>query len=117
MKRSGSLGMRPHLEHVKVILQRLRKAGLTVKPKKCQFVWTIVCTLAMWLVEGEYNQIEVHKVEAVEQFAVPATKRQVRAFLGLTGYYRRFIPDYASVATPLTDLAKKVAPNNVVWNE
>ena len=47
----------------------------------------------------------------------PGTKSQVRAFLGLTGYYRRFIPDYASVAAPLTDLTRKSAPNKVVWSE
>lgn len=40
----------------------------------------------------------------------------MRAFLGLMGYYRRFIPNYASVAAPLTDLTKKIAPSNVVWN-
>ena len=52
----------------------------------------------------------------MDSFAVPVTKKQVRAFLGLTGYYRKFIPDYASLAAPLTDLTKKTAPNNVCWN-
>ncbi len=57
------------------------------------------------------------KLSAVENFPVPATKKQVRAFLGLTGYYRRFIPDYATVAVPLTNLTKKVTPNRIPWNE
>ena len=48
---------------------------------------------------------------------MPETKKQVRAFLGLTGYYRRFIPQYASIAAPLTDLTKKFAPVNVHWTE
>ena len=47
----------------------------------------------------------------------PETKTAVRTFLGLTGYYRRFMPNFASVAAPLTDLTKKSMPNSVVWND
>ena len=57
------------------------------------------------------------KVEAISSFPKPDTKTAVRAFLGLAGYYRRFIPDFASVAAPLTDLTKKSVPNSGVWNE
>ena len=59
---------------------------------------------------------EPAKILAVKSFAVPQTKKQVRVFLGLTGYYRRFIPDYTSIAAPLTDLTKKAAPARVVWS-
>lgn len=52
---------------------------------------------------------------AVDNFPVPTTKKQVRVFLGMTGYYRRFIPDYATLAAPLTDLTRKSAPNHVEW--
>ena len=48
------------------------------------------------------------KLEAVHNLPTPETKSQVRAFLGLTGYYQRFIPDYSSIAAPLTDLTKVV---------
>ena len=58
---------------------------------------------------------EQTKIEAVSAFPIPTTKKQVRAFLGLTGYYRKFIPDYATVALPLTDLTRKQMPNQVVW--
>ena len=57
------------------------------------------------------------KVEAVQTFPRPETKTAVRTFLGLTGYYRRFMPNFASVAAPLTDLTKKSAPNSVIWND
>ena len=57
------------------------------------------------------------KTEAVKTFPMPRTKKQVRAFLGLTGYYRRFIPNYSSVAVPLTDLTKKDGPSKVIWSE
>ena len=43
------------------------------------------------------------------------SKKQVRPFLGLTGYYRKFIPEYATIAVPLTDLTRKSSPNRVVW--
>ena len=56
------------------------------------------------------------KVEAVRNFEQPTTKTQVRSFLGLTGYYRRFIPKYSTVAAPLTDLTRKNQPNVVEWS-
>ena len=59
---------------------------------------------------------EISKVEAVQRWPVSTTKKQVRAFLGLTGYYRKFIPHYATVAAPLTDLTKKFAPNSIAWS-
>ena len=105
-----------HLRQVKAVLQRLREAGLTAKPKKCQFGMDR-CNYLGHVVGGGRVQPEASKVEAVEKFAIPETKKQVRAFLGLTGYYRKFIPNYATVAAPLTDLTRKSAPNNVQWSE
>ena len=58
---------------------------------------------------------EPSKVLVVQQFEAPKTKTQVQAFLGLTGYYRRFIPNYSAVALPLTELTKKMAPTTVTW--
>ena len=68
---------------------------------------------------------ETNKIDAVESFPHPEIKRKVRGFSGLTGYYRRFIPDYATIALPLTDITRRTSPNhryylwpNVVqWNE
>ena len=65
-----------------------------------------------WIVQPEPG-----KIDAVRSFAVPRTKTDVRAFLGLTGYYRRFIPDYVTIALPLTDLTRKAAPNLINWND
>ena len=53
----------------------------------------------------------------VQNYPVPKTKKQVRGFLGLTGYYRKFIPNYAEKAAPLTDLTKKALPDKVNWKE
>ena len=55
------------------------------------------------------------KIDAVANFPKPATKKDVRSFLGLTGYYRRFIPNYSMIALPLTDLTKKNASNSITW--
>ena len=57
----------------------------------------------------------VSKVEAIQAFTQPTTKNQVKAFLGITGYYRKFISNYSTVAAPLTDLIKKNRPTKVNW--
>ena len=73
------------------------------------------CSYLGHIVGNGVVQPELAKLQAVEAFPTPTSKRQVRTFLGLTGYYRKFIPNYASVACPLTDLTKKLAPNCPVW--
>ena len=59
--------------------------------------------------------MESDKLERIRNADPPKTKKQVRSFLGLTGYYRQFIASYSEIAAPLTDLTKKGMPNNVVW--
>ena len=75
------------------------------------------CEYFGYIVGGGVVKPILSKVEAISSFPKPGTKTAVRAFLGLAGYYRRFIPDFASVAAPLTDLTKKSVPNSGVWNE
>ena len=104
-----------HLQHIRAVMNKLQDAGLTVKPKKCQFA-TACCTYLGHVVGNGDVCPKQSKLQAVEQFPVPSTKRQVRAFLGLTGYYRKFILDYATVAAPPTDLTKKCAPSHVAWS-
>ena len=105
-----------HLQHLRQVFKRLQEAGLTAKPKKCQFAMN-QCKYLGHVVGNGVVQPESGKVNVVNSFAVPEMKIQVRVFLGLTGYYRRFIPDYATVALPLTDLTKKLAPNLVYYGE
>jgi len=90
-----------HLQHVRTILQRLREAGLTAKARKCNF-GADHCVYLGHVVGSGTVRPESTKLQAVHTFPRPQTKKQVRVFLGLTGYYRRFIPNYASVASPLT---------------
>ena len=103
-----------HLPHLEKVFHQLKEAGLTAKPKKCQF-WMRRCSYLGHVVGGGEVRVENKKVEAVQQISQPETKKEVRTFLGLTGYYRRFIPDYATVAAPLTDMTRKSQPNAVTW--
>ena len=55
------------------------------------------------------------KLQAVQDFPIPTTKKEMRSLLGLTDYYQRFMPDYVAVAVPLTDLTRKTAPNGMEY--
>ena len=103
-----------HLLHVKNVFDRLRETGLTAKPKKCQFAIK-QCIYLGHLVGNGAIRLEQSKIEAVMSFPVPQTKKEVQAFLGVTGYYHKFIPNFATTAAPLTDLIRKNHPNRVEW--
>ena len=105
-----------HLKHLTDILERIRKAGLTVKRGKCQFAMS-QCVYLGHVFGNGMVKLERSKVEAIENFPLPETKREIRTFLGLTGYYRKFIPDHATIAAPLSDLTKKALPNSLKLND
>ena len=104
-----------HLQHLREVLGRLKAANLTVKMKKCQFGQREVHYLGHVIGNGRVRP-DPQKLQAVVEYPCPVTKKDVRAFLGLVGYYRRFIPSFASVAAPLTDLTRKKQPEKVVWS-
>ena len=91
-----------HLTQIQTVFQRLWLAGLTAKPQKCQLGMSR-CVYLGHVVGSGLVQPERSKVQGVKSFPTPTTKKQVRCFLRMTGYYRNFIPDYASIAAPLTD--------------
>lgn len=95
------------------VLSRLRGAGLTAKPKKYQFGMS-KCIYLGHVVESGTVSPDSSKLDAIRSFPTPKTKKQVRAFPGLTEYYR-FISDFARVATSLSDLTRKSAPEKVIW--
>ncbi|KAL2095473.1 hypothetical protein ACEWY4_010192 [Coilia grayii] len=60
---------------------------------------------------------QMKKVDAIATWLQPRTKHQMRTFLGLVGYYQHFVPNFASLASPLHELTRKGAPNSVKWTE
>ncbi|XP_053872984.1 uncharacterized protein LOC128831041, partial [Malaclemys terrapin pileata] len=103
-----------HLERVAAVLRSLREAGLTANPKKCRIGWQETKYLGYAIGHGQVKPL-IGKVQAIANCPPPTTKRQVRQFLGLAGYYRRFIPQFAAIAAPLTGLLTKDSPRQVIW--
>lgn len=105
-----------HLKHIKEVFSRLRAANLKAKPKKC-FLGMFECDHLGHTVGR--NMVRPHdlKVEAIRSFKRPRTKKDVRAFIGLAGYYRRFIPQFAELSARMSDLTKKDLPNHVAWTD
>ena len=101
-----------HVEVLKEVCKRLRSAGLSAIPTKCHIGYSEVEFLGHVVGKGIIKP-KPDKVEAINEALRPETKTQLRSFLGLTGYYRKFIPNFASVAIPLTDKTKKGEPNKI----
>ncbi|GFU78999.1 retrovirus-related Pol polyprotein from transposon 17.6 [Trichonephila clavipes] len=95
-----------HLKHVETVLQRIKRAMLTIKRSKCKFAQQNVKFLGHIVGQGFRTPSEV-KVQAVLEFPTPRTKtQQIRAFLGLAGYYQKYINLFSVIAAPLTDVLK-----------
>ena len=109
-----SLGWNEHLCELRKLFERVRSAGLTMKPSKCKLGFTSVDYLGHIVGEGEISP-NPEKLFNIQQAPIPQTKKQVRSFLGLVGFYSKFIPNYSMVAAPLTDLTKRGCPNKIVW--
>ncbi|GBG86580.1 hypothetical protein CBR_g41642 [Chara braunii] len=98
--------------HIEWALHALRDASFKVALEKCQFFLTTISFLGH-VVTDKGLQPEPQKVAAVRDAPVPTTITQVRAFLGLTSYYRRFIKGFAAIAGPLTNLLRNDQP--LIW--
>ncbi len=103
-----------HLERLPRVLVELRRAGLTANPRKCHLALSEAKYLGYQVGRGLIKPQE-KKVAAILSAPRPTSKTQVRAFLGLAGYYRCFIPNFSSLAAPLTDLTRKGQPEIVPW--
>ena len=101
-----SSGVEVHLEHLRKVFLRLREAKLKLKASKCSFFKKHIQYLGH-LVSGDGIEPLPEKLEAVENMPPPKTPKEVRQFLGLVGYYRKFVPKFADIARPLTNLIKQ----------
>ncbi|KAJ9541670.1 hypothetical protein OSB04_028176 [Centaurea solstitialis] len=103
-----------HVEHLREVLEILRKEQLYAKFSKCDF-WLQEVQFLGHLVNREGIKVDPAKVEAVMKWETPKSPTEIRSFLGLAGYYRRFIQDFSKVAVPLTKLTRKNV--SFVWGE
>ncbi|KAL0545922.1 hypothetical protein IC582_015819 [Cucumis melo] len=102
-----------HLEHLTMVFQLLRQHCLFANRQKCHFAKDRIEYLGHW-VSAKGVEADQEKIKAMIEWPIPKNIRELRGFLGLTGYYRRFVANYGAIATPLTKLTKK---NNFRWSE
>ena len=105
-----------HQERLRIVLNRLCEADVTLKPSKCQWPRTEVKYLGH-LISGEGIKPDPGKITAVKNSPIPTNRTEVHAFLGLTSYYPRFIQDFATIARPLTDLTKTKGNSLFSWTQ
>jgi hypothetical protein len=103
-----------HLRDVERVLQRLRDANLTVKLAKCFFACTEIDYLGHTVGIGRMTPRRA-KVEALMKCERPHTRKQLQSFLGLAGFFQRYLPRYAELTSPLTELLRK--GREYVWGE
>ena len=95
-----------HAEHLRIVLEILRKEQLYAKWSKCEF-WLKQVQFLGHVINKEGITVDPAKIEAVSNWERPKTPTEVRSFLELAGYYRRFVQDFATIATSLTRLTRK----------
>ena len=103
-----------HLEHLRTVMGKLIQAGLKLKPSKCLFVRDEVRYLGHVITPRGLKTSNQHII-AVQEFTNPKSVKDVRQFLGLSSFYRKFVPSFAKIAGPLHTLTRKNAPFN--WTE
>ena len=102
------------LENLELVFGRFRSANLKLKPNKCTLFQTEVLFLGH-MVSNKGISYDPGKVASVENWPVPTTVTEVKSFLGLAGYYRKFIPNFSEIASSLTELTKKC--KKFVWTD
>ena len=93
-----------HLERLESVFQKLSSYNLKLKPSKCEFFKTRVTYLGH-IVSENGIETDPEKISVVTSWPVPKTFKQVRSFLRFSGFYRRFLKNYAAIARPLNDLS------------
>ena len=103
-----------HERHLRLALQRLREQRLCAKLSKSALCQTEVEFLGHYVGRNGLRVME-DKIEAVRDWPVPTTMRELRAFLGLAGYYRRFVRGFSEIALPLTELTRNATHQRLQW--
>jgi hypothetical protein len=103
-----------HAKHLKIVLQTLREHQLYAKFSKCKF-WLDSVEFLGHVITKEGIAVNPNKVQSVLEWKSPKNAKEIRGFLGMAGYYRRFIEGFSKIAGPMTKLLKKNAP--FVWTD
>ena len=101
-----SQSLEEHADHLRVVLQILREKQLYAKLSKCKF-WLDHVVFLGHVISERGIEVDPKKVEAVLKWEVPTTVPEVHSFLGLAGYYRRFVEGFSIIAGPMTNLLRK----------
>jgi len=114
----GSIDWRNHMSHVRQFLCIMRVAGITLNLAKCEFGKPRVKFVGRIVGSGTHHP-DPERVEGMVRVEPPSTKKQLRQILGALGYYREYIPHYAEIARPLTDLTRDCVPCRLgkLWTE
>ena len=100
-----------HMSRLTEVFEHLRKANLKIQPDKCEFLRKEVAYLGH-LITKDGVKPNPMKVDAILNFPQPKNQKEIQSFLGLAGYYRRFIPNFSKISKPLTKLLQKDIPFN-----
>ncbi|KAL8580573.1 hypothetical protein ACOMHN_058016 [Nucella lapillus] len=105
-----------HLLSLHRLFQRLHEVSMSARPSKCQLGLTEVEFLGHSVGCGQMTTQE-DKERKIRDAEPPKTKKELRAFLGLVGYYRRFVPHFSDIALPLTQKTRGKQPQKIVWSD
>ena len=92
-----------HLQHIEAVFEKIRRFGLKLNASKCQFFRQKIKYLGH-VVSSEGLEVDSSKTETLKTWPIPTSVEELRTFLGFTGYFRRFVKNYARIAKPLNDL-------------
>ncbi|GJS73254.1 putative reverse transcriptase domain-containing protein [Tanacetum coccineum] len=101
-----SKNKKEHEEHLKAILELLKKEELYAKFSKCEF-WIPKVQFLGHVIDSQGIHVDPAKIESIKDWASPKTPTEIRQFLGLAGYYQRFIEGFSKIAKPMTKLTQK----------
>ena len=109
-----SKSKKEHEEHLRMVLEILRERKLYAKFSKCEF-WLDSMSFLGHIVSKNGLMVDPSKIEAVKSWVRPINVTEVRSFVGLASYYRRFVKGFSSIASQLTNLTKQSIP--FVWSD
>ncbi|GKB21013.1 putative reverse transcriptase domain-containing protein [Tanacetum coccineum] len=109
-----SLNKEEYADHLRIILELLKKEKLYAMFSKCDF-WISIVQFLGHVIDSQGIHVDPAKIESVKNWASPTTPTEIRQFLGLAGYYQRFIKDFSNIAKSLTELTEK--NKKYIWGE